>query len=44
MNYIPKLDIEEEIEPPPPLPPRELSPSLLFEEPSPPALPPKPRT
>ena len=41
MNYIPKLDTEES-ELPPPLPPRELSPSLLNKEPPPPVLPPKP--
>ena len=40
MNYIPKLDNEEVNELPPPLPPRELSPSLL--ESPPPVLPPKP--
>ena len=39
MNYIPKLDTEEN-ELPPPLPPRELSPPLLNELPPPPALPP----
>ena len=43
MNFIPKLNSEEESELPPPLPPRESTPPpSLNEEPLAPALPPKP--